>query len=157
MTFVNPATMGLMVAEKSTVAQFPLGLVVTVAQTTYKYVKAITGAKTIGLCYEINKDNELSAAITTTTAALVQQIGIPQITLAANDFAWVAIQGIITVSVLASCAAGAQLYTTATAGSLDDATGGGVFAIRGFSISTANGGSTANVAGLAVLPLVTFS
>lgn len=47
-------------------------------------------------------------------------IGAAQVALADNDFGWVAVQGVVEVNVLASCAPDVALYTTGTAGKLDD-------------------------------------
>lgn len=50
------------------------------------------------------------------------QVGFAQVAFSDNDFGWVCVHGpgSINVRVLASCAADVQLYTTSTAGALDD-------------------------------------
>lgn len=47
-------------------------------------------------------------------------IGAAQVALADNDFGWVCVKGVAEINVLASCAPDVTLYTTGTAGSLDD-------------------------------------
>lgn len=49
-------------------------------------------------------------------------IGAAQVAFADNDFGWVCISGVAEINVLASCAPDVKLYTTGTAGKLDDAT-----------------------------------
>jgi hypothetical protein len=50
-------------------------------------------------------------------------IGLAQVAFADNDFGWVALKGTksLKISLAASCAADVALYTTSTAGTLDDA------------------------------------
>ncbi len=60
------------------------------------------------------------------------QVGFAQVAFSDNDMGWVAVHapGNITARLLASCAADVQLYTTGTAGALDD-TAASQTAIRG--------------------------
>jgi hypothetical protein len=136
----------------ATVAQFPLGQEVLVGATKFKYVKATGGAKVAGAVYAMNKDYDLTSAYTTTIGASVVKLGVPQIAIAENSFAWVAVQGVMNVSVLASAAAGAALYSTATAGSLDDASSS-VKLVPGLTLTTSNGGATANAPAFAAIEL----
>lgn len=59
---------------------------------------------------------------TKTLADAGHQVGFAQVAFADNDFGWVCVNGPgnINVRVLASCAADVQLYTSSTAGALDD-------------------------------------
>lgn len=51
-------------------------------------------------------------------------VGFAQVAFADDDFGWVCVHGAnISVRVLASCAADVQLYTSGTAGALDDTSG----------------------------------
>lgn len=58
--------------------------------------------------------------ITTANAATSVKVGVAAAAFAINEYGWVQIYGNCTVNVLASCATDAVLYTSATAGSLDD-------------------------------------
>ena len=65
----------------------------------------------------------------------------PDAAFSDNDFGWVRTHGTnFTINVLASCAADAVLYTTGTAGKLDDASSSQT-KIDGVVIVTADGGS----------------
>jgi hypothetical protein len=83
-------------------------------------------------------ENCQATKLTTTNAAAGYGVGFAQVTFADNDFGWVCVHasGNINVLVKASCAADVQLYTTSTAGVLDD-TSAGVTLIRGVVIVTA--------------------
>lgn len=94
-----------------------------------------------------------AASLTKTMADADWLIGFAQVAFADNEYGWVALRGAgsnFKVNVLASCVADAQLYTTATAGKLDDDATSQT-AINGVVIVTTNGGSTAAVAALATV------
>lgn len=89
--------------------------------TTYWYVHA-NGAITQYDAVGIDEDFEC-AALTKAIADDGWRIGFAQVAFADNDYGWVAITGSnIRCRLAASCAADVALYTTATAGVLDDAT-----------------------------------
>lgn len=115
--------------------------------TVYQYLLA-NGAVTASNAVIIPDDKDTAKATTTNAGAVPQGIGVAMATAADNEYYWAAIGPIaassgVTVSALASCAADVKLYTTATAGSVDDTATTQIF---GLSLTTANGGSTANVA-----------
>jgi len=87
----------------------------------YMYVHAngaITQYDFVGI-----DENFEAASLTTAMADDGWMIGAAQVAFADNDYGWVATKGSnINGAVLASCAADVALYTSATAGSLDDAT-----------------------------------
>lgn len=70
----------------------------------------------------------------------------PQIVIADNAFFWARIRGVFDIRVGASCAADITLYTTATAGRLDDTSGGATansqVPVAGVVIVTAASAST---------------
>jgi hypothetical protein len=69
-------------------------------------------------------ENFQAGALTAAMAGDGWSVGVAQIAFADNEYGWVAVKGHnITARVGASCAADVVLYTTATAGVLDDATG----------------------------------
>lgn len=61
--------------------------------------------------------------LTTVNASVGSAIGFAQTAIASGSFGWVALRGPnLQVNVLANCAPEVMLFTTSTAGSLDDAT-----------------------------------
>jgi hypothetical protein len=80
-------------------------------------------------------------------------IGFAQAAFASGEYGWVALQGrgTVKVNVLASCAADAALYSSATAGKLDDDSTSQT-AVPGVVITSSNGGSTAAVECIATFP-----
>lgn len=71
----------------------------------------------------VSIDENFEAVMGTKTLADAGHgVGFAQVAFADNDFGWVCVNGPgnINVRVLASCAADVQLYTSATAGALDD-------------------------------------
>ena len=83
-----------------------------------------------------------AAALTKAIADAGHTVGVAQAAFADNEYGWVATKGSnISVNVLANCAADTQLYTTATAGKLDDAAASQT-PIDGIVITTAAGGAT---------------
>ena len=87
----------------------------------YVYTRA-GGAVAAGDVVSILVDGTV-AAITTTTASVGSAVGFAQTAIAAGSFGWVALRGPnLQVNVLAACAPEVMLFTTSTAGHLDDAT-----------------------------------
>lgn len=78
--------------------------------------------------------------ITTTNGTFGGLVGVPSTTIAASSYGWVQVAGNTTVQAAATVSADVQLSTTATDGVLDDATTGGVKAINGMKLNTANSG-----------------
>lgn len=62
--------------------------------------------------------------ITTTNAAALgySMVGFAQTSIASSYYGWIALNGSVRVNLLGSCQPKVPLYTTATAGKLDDAT-----------------------------------
>lgn len=82
-------------------------------------------------------ENFQAAALTKALADAGHTVGVAQATFADNEYGWVACKGSnVQVNVLASCAADTQLYTSGTAGHLDD-TATSQTAIDGIVIVTA--------------------
>lgn len=83
-------------------------------------------------------------------------VGFAQVAFADNDFGWVCVNGPgnINVRVLASCAADVQLYTTSTAGALDD-TSASQTLLRGVVLATAATNTASTRECLAVYPNAT--
>lgn len=129
----------------TTTAQFALGTIALGSDgTEWVYVQA-GAALVAGDCVGINENFD-ATGLTLTTANDADRIGFAQVAFANDDFGWVALRGSnINCRVKASCAADAQLWTTASAGVLDDATAAGAEKVDGIVMVTANGAATAAV------------
>lgn len=117
------------------------------AKGSWRYVQA-NGAISQYDAVKIDNDGQAFSITTTISGVEPTAVGIAQIAFADNDYGWVWIgegggsgRG-IKVNVLADCAADVKLYTTATAGALDDTA---TDLIAGLTIVSTNGGSTAAV------------
>lgn len=112
-------------------AEFALGTRVTATDgSEWVYVQA-GAALAIYSCLAID-ENFQAVLVTTALAAAGHTIGFNQTAFADNDMGWVCTHapGNINCRLLNSCAADVQLYTSGTAGILDD-TSAGVTLIRG--------------------------
>jgi hypothetical protein len=96
------------------------------------YVQAITNPAINGLLYELpliygTDAYKIDTALTLTNAATILGSAnlsvlccVPVADIAVNSFGWVAVRGVIPLSVAANAVKGARLYLTATAGVVDD-------------------------------------
>lgn len=120
------------------VAQAGLGDEITVNGNCYRYVRA-SGAIAAYACCLVNAAGSAIEATTTLvgTAARPTALVVPQFALATLEYGWAAIgpfgpfreDGSTTFKVLAANAAtSVRMYTTATAGVLDDAVTTGIIA-----------------------------
>lgn len=109
--------------------------------TEWVYVQA-NGALSQYYAAGIDEDYQC-APLTNTTAAGSPQVCFPQAAFTDNYYGWVPVRGSnISVKTRASCAADVLLYTTASAGRLDDTVGGSGIAITGVVLVTAASAST---------------
>jgi hypothetical protein len=95
------------------------------------YVKA-AAALTVGLLYELplisgTDAYQVDTAVTTTNASTFGGANggsfaccVPAVTMAINEYGWAYVQGHFPMFLGLSCAAQVKLYTTATAGLVDD-------------------------------------
>lgn len=122
--------------------EWPLGHTVKAGDgQEWVYVQA-NGAITQYDCVALD-ENYQAAAITSTLAKAGYGIGFAQAAFDDDDFGWVATRGSnITVRVAGSCAADVQLYTSGTAGVLDDTSTGTL--IRGVVAITTNSTTAAS-------------
>lgn len=140
MAFVT-SCLGIDLTKTPTVAEHPLGLRVAATDNQeYVYVQAngaITQYDAVGI-----DENYQAAALTDAMAADGWFIGFAQVAFADNDYGFVATKGSnVRVRVAANCAADVPLYTTATAGVLDDASTGvtnidGIVAVAAVTAAT---------------------
>jgi hypothetical protein len=134
---------GYKLTEVGTTELFEQGKEISVPNgNVYKYVKA-SGTVAASDAVLIEDDFTVAALTTTNAGSAPTWVGIAQAAMTANQFGWVLISGTGTVNVLASCATDVKLYTTATAGALDDTA---TTLVSGIKISATNGGATAAVA-----------
>lgn len=121
MAYSVDGTIGVNLAERTTELNAVLGQTTRATDgSIWTYVQA-NGAVTAYDCVCIDENFQAAAC----TKALVDAghgIGFAQAAFADNEYGWVATHapGNASVRVAASCAADVQLYTTATAGVLDD-------------------------------------
>lgn len=140
---------GTQLTEVSTTSGNVLG---NVAETPdgkrYIYAKASSACAQ----YDVVAIDEsfLAVPITKTLADAGNRVGVAGVAFAANEFGWFQIRGICTINVLASCAADVALYTSATAGSLDDTTTSQT-KINGIVLTTARGGTNGSALGIATI------
>lgn len=84
-----------------------------------------------------------------TTVAQAARFGWPQVAIASGSTGWVQETGTCNMNVLASCNSGVALYTSDTAGALDDATlSTSQYRVSGVMIVATNSGSASIVAGV---------
>ena len=88
------------------------------------------------------RSDDTAVPITTTNAANSKKVAFAQTSIGSAQYGWVQLGGIVRVNLLTLCAPNVPLFTTATAGCLDDATvsGNGV----GLVVGVTNAGSTAS-------------
>jgi len=144
MTFVTDGTLGVSLTETTAGTgtnsdqggKFRLGTRVTASDgSVWLYVhagEAILQYMTVAI-----DENYEAVKVTKGLVDAGHQVGFAQTALSDNDFGWVAVHmpGNGSVRVLASCAADVQLYTSGTAGVLDD-TSASQTIIRGCVIVT---------------------
>lgn len=98
----------------------------------------------------------IAAGLTTTTAPTGQAIGVAPAALASGDYGWVQIYGNARISVLGSAAKGINLWTTSTAGALDDATASN-YQVQGLVILSTNPTASAtNMEGFLSFPTINY-
>lgn len=111
-----------------TSARVPVGTVVTASDGSIAmYVQATSTIAQYDACIIINTSSATGASIgcvpvTTTNALTSQRLAFAQTAIASSSYGWVYLSGNnLRVKALIACQPAVPLYTTATAGSLDDA------------------------------------
>lgn len=117
--------------------------------TEWQYVYAsgaITQYAAVGI-----KDTHTAYRLTSALAVRSDLVGFAQTAIASSYYGWVARRGAnIKVRTKASCNGAVQLWTTASAGVVDDATAAGALKIDGV-VTVTNAGTAANgAAGIAL-------
>ena len=104
--------------------------------------------------YDVVTVTEAGSAVPATKALVEDghQIGVSQVAIASDSYGYVQIRGVAEMAALANCAADVPLYTSATAGSLDD-TATSQAKVSGIVATEAAGGTAENIASfMAVRP-----
>ena len=121
MATVTSSMIGVDLLNYNSTAQFAVGTqVLGTDGALFEYVNtlsAIPAGNAVGISESGNASN-----LTTTLAATVKKAGVAQISIAVSTYGWVQRSGKLNVNVAASCAMDVLLFTTGTAGILDDAT-----------------------------------
>lgn len=92
-----------------------------------------------------------AAKITKALADTSTKVGVAAAAFASGEYGWVQITGNCTLNVLASCLTDAILYTSATAGSLDD-TSTSQTKIDGILLTATRGGTDGSAPGFMFVP-----
>lgn len=134
-------------------AEFALGTRVSATDgSEWVYVQAGEAIGTAAMAVAID-ENFQAVKLTKALADAGHQIGFAQAAFDDNDMGWVPVHapGNINIRVAASCAADVQLYTTSTAGVLDD-TSASQTLIRGVVIVAAATNTASTREGIAAHP-----
>ena len=101
------------------------------------YVQAASTVSTY-MAVSVKGDNTV-VPLTTTNSAQSKVIGFAQASIASGSYGWVQIGGKPVVNLAASCLPAVPLFTTGTAGTLDDATVTGGLVMGIVALTTASG------------------
>lgn len=136
-------------------AEFALGTRVTATDGSHWVYVQAGAAITIASWVAID-ENHQAVMGTKALADAGHQVGFAQVAFADNDMGWVCVHGPgnINVRALASCAADVQLYTSGTAGALDD-TSASQTLIRGVVLVAAATNTASTRECIAVYPSAT--
>jgi len=115
---------------------------------TYVYVKASAAIVAADVCTYDETFITVVAPISTSNDAKGDRVGVAPVAVASGEYAWLQTQGVVTLNVLASCAANVRLNTTATVGSLDDDATAGSLPVEGLVLTTARGGTNGTAVGV---------
>lgn len=150
MTYNTTPLIGINNQDATSTPQQPVGLLVDFDQDqTYQYVYA-GSALSNGVWVHIGLSGTANP-LTPTLAATAGDIGIAQNTIGSGKYGWVARKGTnLSMRVLTDCAAGVGLWTTDTAGALDDAVNTvSQYQVMGAVLVNSNSaGATASVTGI---------
>jgi hypothetical protein len=144
MTVSTSNVIGVALGYADTTQQFNLGTCVNLddgGQAIY-----VQAASTVSQYMAVAVlANNTAVPITTTNAATSKRFAVAQASIASGSYGWVQSGGVARVNLAASCLPNVPLFTTATAGTLDDATvsGNGVGLVVGIVATATASGATA--------------
>lgn len=141
---------GAALDDTSSEAQFKIGTRISTESGGTAVYCVASGAITQYQLVGINEDFD-AYAMTSTLAAQSDLVGFAQVAIASGEYGWIHLNGSdIKVRTKASAAADAQLWTTASAGVVDDATAAGAVKIDGVVLVAAAGTAANGAAGIEV-------
>lgn len=121
MATVTTSLIGVSLTSYDTAAAFALGTQVSSSDgALFEYVQVASAVAAYN-AVAINADG-VASNLTTTLAATQKKVAVAQISIAVSCYGWVQRSGKMGVNVAANCNDFVPLFTTATAGVLDDAT-----------------------------------
>lgn len=140
--FSTTPLIGLDLSGTSTTPQFALGTTITATNgTEWTYVQA--GAAITAYDYVCIDSAFLATSGTKANVDKGYGIGFAQFAFASGEYGFVARRGVgLKVNALTLCLLDAPLYTTATAGAVDDTTTSQTL-LRGITLNSTVGGATA--------------
>ena len=107
----------------------------------YVFVQANSAVAAFNIA-ALDSETGVITALQTSTSAASEELAVPQFAFASGDYGWALVRGAGKVKVLGACAKSVTLYSTTTAGSLDDATASN-YEVRGIQILSTNPSATA--------------
>jgi hypothetical protein len=146
--FVTPSA-GIDLDATSTTKEFALGAIVTGTDSSgsyaaeYKYVKASAAIAQYAVV-KIDDDGTAAELDTTTSGVEPTAVGVAQVAFAQDEYGWVVVSGNGTVQAISggSAAADVAIYTTTTAGHVDDVSSNSD-KILGLKLTSAESGGVA--------------
>jgi hypothetical protein len=129
---------GVALGNTDTSAQFKVGTTVNLDDGGQAvYVQAASAVAQYDAVAVLG--NNTVVPITTTNSANSKAVGFAQVSIASAAYGWVQLGGKPVVKLAASCLPAVPLYTTATAGTLDDAVVSGGLVAGIVALSSASG------------------
>ena len=120
-TFVTGGQIGIDLTAVAATPLFTPGTVVNLSDGGQAvYVKALSDISQYAAV--VIDASQAAVMVTTTNVANNKRVGFAQTSIASSFFGWVQIGGVPLVNCAANCAPNVPLFTTGTAGVLDDAT-----------------------------------
>lgn len=151
-TNVTTPIVGVTVRDGVSVGEFTPGAEVQSANGGILVYVSATSTIAVGDAVVI--DNLGGAVpVTTTNSATSKRIAVSAVSIASSYFGWVQVGGKLVVKLAANCAPNVPLYTTATAGVLDDAvvsTGLVIGLVANTSISNATAVTCVGAVGMVI-------
>ena len=116
------SVIGVNLTRVDSSAMYPLGTIVNLSDGGQAmYVKASTSALSTYAACSIGV-NGIATMLTTSIAETSPRVGFAQTSIATSQYGWVQLGGQVQVNLAANCDDNVPLFTTSTAGVLDDTT-----------------------------------
>lgn len=147
MTISVSGVIGVALSNTDTSPQYALGTTVNLDNGGQAFYVQAGGAVAAYDAVSV-KNDDTAVSLTTTTSAGTKRVAWAQVAIASGEYGWVQTGSGVTANLAASCQPNVPLYTTATAGVLDDAvvSGGLVLGVVA-TTSVVTAGPAAVVAG----------